>query len=713
MKQTIMMTIIGCLFMTVAAVAAGAPRAERIEYEKMKGRFAVEFSDDAPLTDIVRGFGMFRIGIPSVDRLLDRYEATKVRPMYTRAETSGGQSRIFIMEIPDHVDDNAFRTAMLGNPNVVRIENDLRIPFHASPDDPSYGSQWYHYQAADYDIDSPEAWDIQAGSDAAVIAIIDSGVEYRHPDLVGNIWVNPGEDIDGDGIVFDSSDINYHDDDGNGFVDDLIGWDFVENAGSNCASGEDCNNDDNDPSDFTGHGTHVSGIAAAMTNNGKGGAGIAGGWGKFRGDGGARIMCLRVGYLADDGLGYVIFSHVVEAINYAADNGADVINYSAGSSTYPGLAAALQLAMDSGIVFCNSAGNSNNSVPDYFGSYDGIITVAATNAADRKWTWSPTDGSNYGTWVEVSAPGEGIFSTVPPNSYASWTGTSMAAPMVAGLAALIKSHMPGWDKSIIDTVIINNTDNIDALNPSYAGLLGSGRINAYNSLQKLPNADFKADVRMGTAPHTVNFSDFSPSATSWSWDFGDTETSFDQNPQHTYTDAGLYTVSLQVDDPNGTHTRTKKYYIFATGDTLTGDSTVTIPATGYDTVGVDIFIRNTVPLDTFLLSFVYTADSGTANLNYSGYSLAGTRGEVFDTVILRAHAPTTDKVSLEFFPYKTTASEPLAPGAGSVVRLLFTATGSGTVVFDTVSLVGYRYKVTTKYVDYLPEFVPFRVKVAR
>jgi len=714
MKLAIATLCIGCLLMTVSAAGSDVTNTGSLVYEKIKGRFAIEFAEDVTLDGVTSGFGMFRVGVPSVERLFDEFKTTMVRPLSAYdVGKSTPLSRIYIVEIADDVDDDAFRAAMTANPNIVRIENDLRLPFHASPNDPSYGSQWHHNQGTDIDIDSPDAWNLQTGSEAAVIAIIDSGVEYDHPDLIGNIWVNPGEDLDGDGIVFDSSDINFSDDDGNGKIDDLIGWDFVTSTGSDCADGEDCSFADNDPDDFSGHGTHVAGIAAAMTNNGTGGAGIAGGWGEYRGDGGARIMCLRVGYEADDGQGYVILTHVVEAIIYAAYNGADVINYSAGSSNYTGMNAALGLAMDSGIVFCNSAGNSNSMVADYFGTYDGIITVAATNAFDQKWTWGSSTGSNYGSWVEVSAPGEAIYSTYTSPPYATLTGTSMAAPMVAGLAALIKSHHPEWDKSVIDTLIINNTDNIDGANPGYAGLLGSGRINAYKCLEKLAVADFTVDERIGTAPHTVTFTDLSPIATSWSWDFGDTETSFDQNPQHTYTDPGLYTVSLEVDDPNGTHTRTKKYYIFASADTVSGDSNATIPGNGDDSAAVEIFIKNTIPLDTFMLSFVYTADSGTADLDYRGFSVEGTRSEVFDTVILRAQAPTTDKVSLEFFPYRTTVSEPLPPGDGSVVKLWFTATGSGTVVFDTVTLVGYKYSVTNQYVDYLPEFVPFRVWVAQ
>jgi len=701
---------------TAAFAANAAPPGQLI----VKGRFGVEFSEAAKLQGVTKGFGMFRLGIPSVDKILDDYRVKDVHPLSPYdVGKSNAMSRVFIIEIPEDVEDARFLAAMRANPYVKDIQNDIMCRVFGTPNDPAFGNQWHHYQAADHDIDTPETWDFEVGSDTAVIAIIDTGVLYRHPDLTRNIWVNPGEDLDGDGIVFDSTDFNSHDDDGNGYVDDVIGYDFFNGGGGYPVwPGEDGSGKDNDPKDFNGHGTHCAGIAAAVTNNAKYGAGIAGGWGPLRDGGGARIMCLRVGYSADDGgyeSGFMLVSAVVEAINYAAHNGADVISYSAESSTFPGMSAALTAAMDSGIVFCNSAGNDNADIAYYFGTYPGIISVAATNSLDRKWTWTSTAGSNYGTWVEVSAPGQDIYSTASYHytpTYATWTGTSMAAPMVAGLAALIKSHNPDWDKTVIDTLIINNTDNIDAENPTYIGMLGSGRINAYNCFHNLPIANFEGSPRVGAAPLTVDFTDLSPAATSWSWDFGDGDVSSDQNPQHIYANPGLYNVSLEVTDPNGTNTKIRKYYVLATADTLTGDSTVAIPANGTDSAAIEIYLKNTIPIDTFTLSFVYTAVEGTAVLDFRSVSLDGTRGQVFDSAIFRAEAPTTHKVAIEFWPYRTTAKEPLPPGEGAVAKLWFSATGAGKVAFDTITLVGYSYKFKNQFSgDYLPYFKTFTVTV--
>lgn len=664
---------------------------------------------------------MFRIGVPSVDKIFDDFQVTEVRPLSpVDVGRSTPMSRIYVIEIPKDRDDDRFLEVMRADPNIVRIENDIMCRVHATPNDVSYGSQWAFYQVSRLDIHAQEAWDIETGSDGVVIAIIDSGVNYRHPDLKNNIWINPGEDLDGDMIVFDETDFNDVDDDGNGYKDDVIGYDFFASPGTYPPwSGEDGGIKDNDPNDFNGHGTHCAGTAAAVSNNGLFGAGIAGGWGPFLGDAGVRIMPLRTGYSANvDGVeyGYVMMSAVVEAITYAAYNGADVISYSAGSSNFPGMAGALSIAMDSGIVFSNSAGNSNSDEADYFGTYNGILTVAATNRWDRKWTWTADDGSNYGVWVEVSAPGQDIYSTYSYHyaaTYATLTGTSMASPMVSGLAALIKSHYPNFDKTVIDTMIMNHTDNIDAENPSYVGLLGTGRINAYNCLQNAPVARFDATPRIGTAPLTVDFVDQSPATITRTWDFGDGGSSGDETPSHTYIDPGLYTVSLEVTDPNGTCTKTKKYHIFATADTLYGDSTTLVPVYPTDSFPVPVYLKNTIPLEEITLSFDYYTDSGTANLAFKGVSIEGTRTENFDTVIVRAHAPTTGKVAIEISAGLTTASDELPPGDGPVAKLWFKATGSGTMVMDTITLAGYSYEVVNRFVDYLPEVRPIHMWVAR
>jgi subtilisin family serine protease len=340
---------------------------------------------------------------------------------------------------------------------------------------------------ADHDIDAPCAWQINPGGTGVTVAVADGGVRYYHRDLggsswpttSGNIWINPGE-IKGNGV----------DDDGNGFVDDWIGWDWVTGV-KGCKKGEDCSTPDNDPKDFGGHGTHCAGIIGAMTNNAIGVAGTAGGWGNGTSSSvgnGVKIMCLRIGWLSTGGIGYVRMDFAAQAFYYAANKGAHVINCSWGSSNTSGFGAAVDYAVAHGVLVVHAAGNSNNQTQDYLATRADVIDVAATDKNDLKASFS-----SYGTWVDVSAPGVDIVSTYnlysdPANDYfAVMSGTSMAGPYVCGLAGLVKSQNPGYTWSQIRDQIKNTTDNIDALNPSYAGMLGTGRINACRALGGTPN----------------------------------------------------------------------------------------------------------------------------------------------------------------------------------------------------------------------------------
>lgn len=718
MRTVFTLCLVGCL---LAGFSYGkdVPWMDYSKYEKyvVKGQFIVRFADNVDLGGVSRGFGMVNIGVPSVDRIFSDYGVSEIRPLAPRdVGTSTPRSRIYLVRISEETDDARFLVAMRANPNIVEIQNDLVLPVHATPDDTNFGSQWHHYQASDIDINSTDAWDVQTGSNQVVIAIIDTGVLYNHPDLRNSIWVNPGEDIDGDRIVFDKTDFNDYDDDGNGYKDDVIGYDFFTGLPYPAWPGEDANVHDNDPKDFNGHGTHCAGIAAAVTNNATGGGGIAGGWGPFVGDGGARIMALRVGYSANDGgqeVGYMQVAAIIEAINYAVDNGADVISYSATSSNVPGMSEALNAAMNAGIVFCNSAGNDNDNVPDYFCLFDGIITIAATNRYDVKWTWTSTNGSNYGFWVEVSAPGQDIYSTVSNHyspSYGSWTGTSMASPMVSGLAALIKSHHPDFDKNEIDTIIINNAHNIDAENPSYVGMLGSGRIDAWACLQNSPAAPFTGSPRVGSVPLTVNFDDLNPTAITRSWTFGDGDVSGDEDPVHVYNTPGMYDVSLEVTDPNGTAQKIKKYFICATADTLYGQFAI-VPAIATDSFPVPIYLKNTVPLTSITVAFDWNTTSGDANLSFRGVSMEGTRGENFDAAIVRSHSPSLGKVAIQLraVDLDDADNDELPPGDGPIAKLWFVGSGTGYLSMDTTTLSGYKFGVESRYTVYLPESRPMEI----
>jgi len=287
-------------------------------------------------------------------------------------------------------------------------------PSHFAPRDPNYqaGNQW-GVEA----LNIERAWCYTQGSPNTVIAVIDTGVDYTHEDLALNIWSNAAEITD-----------NGIDDDGNGYIDDTRGFDFVNTYSSSCAIEEDCRDYDNDPMDKQSHGTHVAGIAAARANNGVGITGVCPR---------CRIMPLRAGYLRSDGYGSLPSSSIAQALLYAALNGADVINMSfTGSSAYI-YQDELELAANTGAILIGAAGNNNSDSPLYPASLDEVIAVTALDTSfNRAWF------SNYGLWTEITAPGESILSTIPGNLYSYWNGTSMAAPLVAGVAGLLKSRLP-------------------------------------------------------------------------------------------------------------------------------------------------------------------------------------------------------------------------------------------------------------------------------
>jgi len=359
-------------------------------------------------------------------------------------------------KIPQGADIEKWARAYENDPNVEYAEpNYISRIVSTYPNDPQFqnGTQWALNQITDSDIDAPEAWDMERGNGRVVVAVVDTGIDWNHPDLEANIWTNPGE-IPSNGV----------DDDQNGFIDDVIGWDFVDTENL-VWPGEDGAKEDNNPMDFHGHGTMVAGVVGAVTNNSTGIAGVS--WY-------SKIMPLRAGYAGIDGYAYLEASDAAEAIIYAASNGASVINMSwGGPSTSRLIKDALDYASSRDIVLVGAAGNDDSSTQMYLGTYDSVIAVTATDQYDRKAYFS-----NYGPWVDVSAPGVNIFTTCYNNTYTLGDGTSMATPFVSGLAALLISEHPDWTNDQITQRIISTADNIDDLNPDYIGQLGGGRINA-------------------------------------------------------------------------------------------------------------------------------------------------------------------------------------------------------------------------------------------
>ena len=323
------------------------------------------------------------------------------------------------------------------------------------PNDVDFGNQW-----ALRKIEAERAWDISRGSKEVIIAIVDTGVDWLHEDLSDNIWINTRE-IPNNGI----------DDDNNGYIDDVRGWDF--GGLGNTAGPIPDNNPDEDRPD---HGTHVAGIASGVTNNSIGISGV--GYNCL-------IMCVKTSQDNQRNLfgsPYVIYGY--EGIVYAADNGADVINCSWGGGGYSRFEdEIIQYANQKGAVIVAAAGNDGSFGSNYYpASYNHVIAVASTDESDiRSWF------SNWGYYVDVAAPGSNIYSTwksqfVGGSAYRDFNGTSMAAPHVAGVAGLMKATYPNYTPDQIAEQIRVSSDNIDALNPSYKGLLGFGRLNAYRAL---------------------------------------------------------------------------------------------------------------------------------------------------------------------------------------------------------------------------------------
>ncbi len=437
----------------------------------LPGELIVKIKHDTPLSVAQNGAG-FRTGIAELDLIASRHGAQYARTLFAGRNDSPLLRNTFLIRIVPPYDFQAAVRAFYESDLVELIDLNYLLPVTVTPNDPDYVNQWGLPK-----ISAPQGWDQSQGSGGVVIAIVDTGVDWDHPDLAANIWNNSGE-IPGNGV----------DDDGNGFIDDVRGWDFLT-ATSNAAIGEDGDTRDNNPMDFDGHGSHCSGIASAVTDNGIGVAGL--GWN-------CSIMPVRAGYQATDGHGYVMLADAADGIQYAADNGAKAINLSFGSGTGTILVNAVQYAYNLGAVTCYAAGNANDQDAGSLGNLLTTLAVAATNSSDQKASFS-----SYGSWVDVSAPGVSIRSTVV-DSYAYYNGTSMAAPHVAGLAGLIFSVNNSLTPAQVTAIIKDNTDNIDAQNPSYIGLLGTGRINAAAALLAVSGSDVFVVYNDGGAPLVVS-----------------------------------------------------------------------------------------------------------------------------------------------------------------------------------------------------------------
>lgn len=349
-----------------------------------------------------------------------------------------------VYELPRALSAAEARSALAGTPADIAMELDrpLLIP-SAVPNDPRVGEQW----ALDA-IQAPVAWDVPLATPVTV-AVIDTGVDLAHPDLAPAAWTNPAE-VPGNGI----------DDDGNGYVDDVHGWDFLHKDGSIF----------DDPAEDA-HGTHVAGIVAAGRNDGFGVTGVAGN---------ARIMALKF-----VGGGGGTAGDAIAAIRYARDNGARVVNASFGGPYSQALCDAVAEAAASGVIVVAAAGNDG---VDIDGSprvpamcpEASVISVAASTAADGLAPFS-----NRGVvGVDLAAPGEFILSTVPGGGHDTWSGTSMATPHVAATAALVMGQNPALTPARVHQTIVDTADRV----PGLTGATATGaRLDVARALGAIPS----------------------------------------------------------------------------------------------------------------------------------------------------------------------------------------------------------------------------------
>ena len=527
-------------------------RAEVLEVRSLLSASPISASSESAVE------GLFRVGSASSEvdptQILVRYR-DDAGPLFgpepgglTPGRRLLGTETLRVVGVDPDVGLDASLEAARNDPRVVYAEPNLTIHGSSIPDDPLFAQLWGLENTgrppapsgvADADIDATAAWDIERGSRATVVAVIDTGIDESHPDLAANLWSNPGE-IAGNGV----------DDDRNGFVDDVRGWDFVH--------------DDNDPSDDNGHGTAVAGVIGAVGDNGIGVTGVN--WD-------VSLMPLKI--LDSNGSGTILAA--IDAIDYAWRNGATISNNSWNVGTYSqALRDAIQQAgLWGDHLVVASSGNSgqwmdNPSNPNrsYPAGFDlpNVLSVAASDPSDRLASFS-----NFGEdSVDLAAPGVEILSTRPGNSYHVSTGTSMAAPHVAGAAALLHSADPSLSTAQIVDTILDTVDPLDVL-PGF--LKTSGRLNVASALERLDH----------DGPHLASGTVELPSTDTW------TRVTLD----HSYESPVVAAVPhIRADDPS-LMTRVRnvvgnsfEVLVTEAGDASTPDEPIELLDGGFETPSV-------------------------------------------------------------------------------------------------------------------------------
>jgi subtilisin family serine protease/subtilisin-like proprotein convertase family protein len=389
----------------------------------------------------------------ATSRILVQFKPEFINVVSSLSGTTMGQAHslvpgLYEVELNPGVSVEQALEAYKADNRILFAQPDWQIQIARTPNDPSFGSLWGLHNTGqsggtvDADIDAPEAWDVTTGSSTMIVGVIDTGIDFNHPDLAANMWRNPNETANG------------IDDDGNGFIDDIYGADFANNDGS--------------PLDDNNHGTHVAGTIGAVGNNGVGVVGVN--WN-------VRLMGLK--FLSASGSGFT--SDAIEAINYGVAKGAKILNNSWGGGGFDqALFNAIVAARNAGVIFVAAAGNSganNDTGAFYPANYnsDNVVSVAATDRNDNLASFS-----NYGaTNVDLAAPGVSILSTTRNNTYSTFSGTSMATPHVAGAMALVWGANPSLTyRQVIDRIL----QNVDPKASLTGKVATGGRLNVAKAL---------------------------------------------------------------------------------------------------------------------------------------------------------------------------------------------------------------------------------------
>jgi hypothetical protein len=466
--------------------------------EYLAGRLMVNFTDGVGNSLSPKTGDPVQIGVPSVDELLARYHVTEMRrvvedKILEKMKIQPDFYRLVVLLCPDKTDILAMLKDFEQNPNVDYAQPDLlaRI-YDTTPNDPLWSSQWDKVT-----LGLPTIWDFSIGSRNVMCVAIDVGCWWKHPDLRGNLWVNPGEDINHDGVVYtdttypgDQADVNGVDDDDDGKVDDLIGWDFLQGPlNPPCWPGEDCDQtQDNNTVSLEDHGTHVLGIMGAAGNNGVGVTGVN--WN-------VKAIASRSGYAASVSgqmSGLIVASAAIGGMAWAVvhsqvEDAHLVINMSYGSiSNNPAEQNAITSAWNNGAILCGAAGNDGPegenpqwaTTPHYPGACANVVCVGSTAQGDVL-----SGFTCRGTWVDLYSPGSNITSTVIPG-YRAYDGTSMASPNAAGTFALLWSMFPDMTNQELVDLVMAHCKDIQSENPTIDPLfLGNGRIDPVRAAESL------------------------------------------------------------------------------------------------------------------------------------------------------------------------------------------------------------------------------------